>query len=169
MWTENMKRITRNMVYKYAAKLKNDGFPIYTISDVKFSRGVKTYGTCTRNRRNKTAVIAISEICFHSTADCLKNTILHELCHAMENTKGHDKQWYEYAHRVNSIYNTRITQYVSEEESKTARPFIEDKFKYKVTCNCCGKTWKYMRKSKIVSKSYLYKCSCGGKLNVEVM
>lgn len=74
----------------------------------------------------------------------LLNTILHELCHAMPNTKGHGKQWKEYAALVGRMYNTHIT--------RCSIPFeyYKTTYKYSFTCPVCKKVYGYFRVSKIV-------------------
>lgn len=167
MWTQKDKIKVANMVYSLRDELYNYGFPVYEITEVKFITSPRTFGKC-RRTSTYTAIIFISEVCLHGLENTLRDTILHELCHAMPNTKGHDKQWKEYVSRVNAIYGTNIKRTVNKEDSIAARDYKESRYKYAVTCKKCGRTWGFYRKSNLVKQAmgennYGYYCKCCGE------
>lgn len=168
MWTQADKIMVTNMVYSLRKELIDYGFDVYAIEKVRFTTAVKVFGMCRKNRRDETAIISISEICLHSLENTLRDTILHELCHAMPNTTGHDKQWKQYVAKVNNIYGTNIGRLVNREDSIAAKDYKDSKYKYAVHCTKCGRTWKFYRMGKIVKQTmgydnYGYYCPVCGK------
>lgn len=167
MWTQEQKIKVYNMIMYYRSELVKRGFDVYSIVNVKYGRSINTWGTCTRYTNEKIAIIKISEICLHSTEEALKTIILHELCHAMPNTSGHDTQFFRYARMINKEFHVNIEKYVNKEfKTNDTKYYKETKYKYYVNCEKCGKQYKFMRKTKFI-KSVLdgtntqYVCGCG--------
>lgn len=162
MWGKEDKKRVHDMITKYREIMIQNELPVYRINRIVYGRSISTLGTCRKNNYFKVCTITISDLTLYSE-DSLKNTILHELCHALPDTVGHNKQWFLYVSKVNKLFNANIQQYASKEEARYARTVIKQKAKYKVVCNNCGEHWEYMRKAKIVkaiedNKGYKYIC-----------
>ena len=168
MWTKQDKERIKHMIMYYHDELVRHGFPVYDITEVKYGRSPFTWGYCQKRHFNKTATIKISEICLRSTEECLKTIILHELCHATSNTKGHDLQFYEYGRKIENIFHVHIEKYINKKFITTnTKNYEESKYKYYIYCRNCGAKFKYMRKTKFVesvlNRDGKYMCRCGNK------
>lgn len=167
MWSKEDKKRIHDMIFKYREIMIQNGLPVYRILGIVYGRSVSALGICSKFSCFKTCFITISELVLHDE-ESIKNIILHELCHALPDTIGHDKQWFMYVSKVNKLFNANIQQYATKEEARYARTVIKQKTKYKVMCNDCGEHWEYMRKPKIVkaiedNKGYKYTCpQCQG-------
>ncbi len=79
----------------------------------------------------------------------IKNTIIHEILHTFEDTTGHDRKWRYYANMVNNKLGYHIDRCNSIDKvyinANVVPPKQEIHYKYKVTCDKCGKSWKYQR------------------------
>lgn len=129
----------------------------YTIS----TRTSQRWGRCTTYKNKPYTVINISSFLLEDDCDenLLRNTLYHELCHAVdENKSGHKGRWLEYAELVNDCYAMYITQYVNSKEKdlikgckeyerkQQARKDSKDKWQF--TCQKCGMIYKRARKPK---------------------
>lgn len=148
MWTPQMKSFVTRLVHRYHAELKEKGYDILPIEEVKFSSAINTFGICIRHTLTNTCTIKISERCFYSGEGKLKNTILHELCHCIRDSKGHGAKWQSYAYRIGKEYNTHITQYASKEECANSAEYVKERYNWEVVCECCGNTNRYVRQTK---------------------
>lgn len=164
MWTKEMKQRVREMIRYYHKNMEDKGFPVKPIRKVKYLRALQTFGNC-ENHNNKEVTIGISEVCYNGGEYFLKRTILHELCHACcKIGVHHGYVWQSYAERANRIYGVDITR--TNSYTETQKAMVNSKYKYEVTCNHCGATWKYIRKTKFIkalidngAKSWY--CNCG--------
>lgn len=148
MWTPQMKDFVTRLVYKYHAELTERGYKLHPIKEIKFTRAIRTFGTCTVHFKTKNCTIAISERCFFSGEDKVRNTVLHELCHDIKGTRGHGYLWQKYAKEIGSLYNTNITQYATKEECANSADYVKERYNWEVVCECCGNTNKYVRQTK---------------------
>lgn len=158
------------IVNYFAKDMRSHGIPVRKIRKVRVNNSVNYYGCCKLFRSDNTiADITISNMTVACGKESLKNTIIHELCHAsLPIEENHGKQFQELAKRVSKIYHTDIKQY--GETTKEAEEFEQSQYKYKVTCKQCGSTWHYIRKTKFVKYPHLYQCGCGGNdFTVEVL
>lgn len=160
MWTPAMKDYVTRLVHRYHDELKEKGYPIRDIREVKFNRKISTYGTCTTHR-DGTITIHISEIAFSGGNKVLKNTVLHELIHGFTDTKEHNAMWYKYAKEIGAEYGVNITQYVTKEERIACKEYRDSRYNWAVTCPSCGTTWKSYRKTRVINAlMYGRKCTC---------
>lgn len=120
MTNELMKEI----VLECANALKEDGFPVGNILDVKVSWGLKTLGRC-QQIGNDGFIIRISKY-----AD-IENTIFHELIHTFPGAFNHGKVFQQYANEINLIHHTKVGTY---------SPLPKVKTNVTLVCSCCGKT-----------------------------
>ena len=108
MWTPAMKSFVTRLVHKYHDELKEKGYPIREIREVKFSRSIKKHGSCATYKFSNDCTITISEIAFSGGNETLKNTILHELTHSIRGCKGHGEVWQRYANEIGNMYGIKI-------------------------------------------------------------
>ncbi len=105
----------------------------------------------------------------------LKDTILHELLHTVSGCMNHGEKWKRLAEMVNKKYGMHISRTNSaEDKGVTYRrdPYWHYEVTYRVNnnvylikCQCCGHTYKRMKKSKVVQHPELFRCGrCNGKL-----
>lgn len=152
----------QEIVEYYAKDMRQHGIPVRKIHKVRINNSVNFYGSCKLFREfPNLADITISNMTVACGKESLKNTIIHELVHAsLPINENHGKQFKELAKKVSKIYHTEIKQY--GERTKESEQFTQEQYKYKVTCNKCGYSWYYIRKTKFVKNPSLYRCSCGG-------
>lgn len=161
MWTNVEKRNTEDMVYQIYNELRNYGFPLYPLVRIRFTEGVRYLGKCSRNLGNNEVTLCIN----HAVLDMpnkLKNTILHEICHMIVGTRGHDKVWKHYARVIGIHYDTVIQQYASADAAVIVDS--QRKYKHKLTCEYCGREWKFSRAGRVVKYAQTHpniKCPCG--------
>lgn len=116
--------------------------------------GKRTFGRC-RNKRE----ILISYWAFESLSkDKIKNTIIHELLHTTDNTKGHCSKWKYYAGVMNREYGYEIKvkgnikeEFMSANKSETEMLDIMG-YKYRITCKGCeNSSYRHKMGDRIVS------------------
>ena len=160
----------QEIVEYYAKDMRSHGIPVRKIRKVRVNNSVNYYGSCKLFRSDNTiADITISNMTVAGGKESLKNTIVHELCHAsLPIDENHGKQFQELAKMVSKIYHTEIKHY--GDRTKESEEFERQQYKYKVTCKHCGSTWYYIRKTKFVKYPHLYRCGCGSSdFTVEVL
>ena len=158
------------IVNYFAKDMRSHGIPVRKIRKVRVNNSVNYYGCCSLFRKDDTiADITISNMTVANGSESIKNTIIHELCHAsLPIDENHGKQFQELAKKVSKIYHTEIKQY--GDRTKETEEFKKQQYKYKVTCKQCGSTWYYIRKTKFVKYPHLYQCGCGNNdFTVEVL
>ena len=183
---EMLKEVTFE-VTQLRYELIQKGFNVFPIREVKLStRCTRRFGLCTYHRDDYGEIIevtiTISDICFHSTKNCLRDVILHELCHAMPNGQGHREGFHNYARKVMRLYkDCHIDTYSTHEEAEKKNEYIKfigryREYKYKVTCNNCGHSYYYKNETKFVRQIRLgtrltYHCgACKHKeFNLEIL
>ena len=169
MLTQEEKNFITESVHHYAQELMLAGYTVLPILDVRFSNSVRTFGCCKKHfddvrKRFRGATITISESCLHGTRDCLKSVILHELIHAMPDTKHHDAVWQKYAREISKKFGVDIHTHVEDEDAEAVIENCPERFNWHVRCNLCGKEWHFVRKTKFVKnalrhgKTIYHKC-----------
>lgn len=156
----------------YCINLLNDlGIYPNEISKWEINTRACRWGQC-RKRKGGIYTINIAECLLRDdTSDkALHDTIIHEFLHAVDGCMEHKNKWKAFANIVNenTEYNiSRVTSYA--EKGFKLDPFNnlrnKETYKYMITCNECGNSWKYKRMSNIVNACIRNnaKCSCGGK------
>lgn len=125
--------------------------------------GKRLFGKC-KNKRN----IFISYWAYENlTEDKIKNTIIHELLHTLDDTRGHCNRWKYYARVINTEYGYNIQRCGSIREefmksNKTEKEMLDIMgYKYRITCKGCGnKTYRHKIGDKTLSyyKKGYYTC-----------
>ena len=170
MLTESQKNDATIMIYRYANELRDLGYKVLPIRAVKFGNAVKIFGSCKRHYVGGKPIdvtLKINEVCWHAANYSLKSTILHELIHAMTDTKHHDAIFKKYAAELSKRYDVPISVHAGEEEWAAVKKNDDIHFPYRVICNFCGNTYEYLRRAKIIGDiekgcGARWKCSrCG--------
>ena len=146
-WKENQKEYVRNLILGYAQDMRANGFNIREIVDIKFSSATTFYGQC-KNYASGVCKIKISMLAIASGDAKLRNTIIHELCHASAPMRAkHGIYWQELATRASKLYHTTIKPRTPP--NADARKYLKSTIKYKVTCDC-GREWAFQRRTKVI-------------------
>jgi len=142
--------------------LKND-------IDIKISYNVKGRLGCCKGKKH----IEISEYMFKFSDDEIKNTIIHEILHTLDDTSGHNVKWKYYASIINKNYKqyniTRLGNVRELCENNGLQMENVIPYKYKIVCDNCDKIF-YRNRLSNYQKSYVkysYKCtSCGSGVHL---
>lgn len=137
--------MTINEVYELAVSLKNKHPELYGWN-ISFNKRKKAIGLC--NYAKREILISILFIPFMSDK-AIKNTIVHEIAHAL--TKGHD---HDYVWRNKCIELGGTGERLSGAESFVdgkdgVKDFCESNSKYTLTCPTCGSKSFLNRKPRI--------------------
>lgn len=166
MWTQKEKNFVAEMVLELRTEMIANGFSVRPIAEIKYSNAIHCFGRCKRMPYGD-CVITIAHIAMDSGIDNLKNTIIHELCHAVleVDNRGHNYVWKQIAKRASEVFNTHITVYVAEKEQKEQIAIQNNKkAKFTIKCKDCGQEYKYMRETRTVKMIKRFKnhgCTCG--------
>lgn len=143
----------KQLVWDLYEQMANKGYPVRPIHDIRINDSTSFFGMCTLLKAfnyNK-VVITISHMSVASGYDNLRNTIIHELCHACcPINVNHGMVWQSYAKRASIDFHTSIN--VTDKLNESAEKWLAKQYKYAVTCDYCGCTSHYMRKSKFVKQ-----------------
>ena len=161
-WTKADKNKVKEIVGYYIYDLRKRGFDVRYLEEIKFTHAVNTHGWCVTHANNNRFTLGISCYRVADGWEAVKETILHELCHAIASYgASHGKEWRDSAKEVGSIYGIKIT-YSAPHSIKA----YEVAYRYVVKCDSCGAHWSYMRKTKFVkavmeNDTSIYRCECG--------
>lgn len=104
------------------------------------TRQCKRYGVC-KHKKN----IEVSGWIFNLDDKQIKNTIIHEILHTLDDTRGHNYKWKWYASKVNKELGYDIAR-LGSTKNDFAKLGLEDKraelcgYKYEIVCDGCGIT-----------------------------
>lgn len=163
-WTPEDKKRVQAMTMQYIKELKEQGFSIRKLEKIDFNISFSRNGYCCVYRDSPTFDLGISVYRVIDGWEAVKETILHELCHAMASYgSGHDKEWQELAKKVGELYGIKIT-HRTPHSIKT----YEAAYRYVIKCDNCGATWRFMRRTEFVKAvadhhATNWKCRCGHK------
>lgn len=161
-WTSEDKKRVKEMTMQYIKELKEHGFYIRKLEKIDFNIRFNHHGYCKKYRDSPTFILGISAYRVLDGWDAVKETILHELCHAMAPyDSGHGDEWQKLAKKVGSIYGIKIS-YKAPHSIKT----YEIAYRYVVKCDGCGATSRFIRRTRFVkavadNHAINWKCSCG--------
>lgn len=163
-WTREDKNKVYSITRQYIDELEAKGFIVRTLYKIEFTRSFHRHGYCKIYKHNSLFVLGISAYRLADGWQAIRETILHELCHAIAPYgAGHGKEWQIVADEVGEIYGIKIQR--CDPHSITV---YENAYRYVAKCDKCGATWHYMRKTKFIKAvmtdhARAWKCSCGGK------
>ena len=153
-------------VRKYRAEMIQLGFNVRPIIMVGMTTTAKGMGWCYQYS-DGTVKILINKYLIKVGGEELKETILHELCHAVYGCVGHGAEWERVAKMVGTHFNIRIEQLANVEKIVACRKVGLARPKF-IVCEDCGEKYSYFRKGKTVkyieagNKDGRYFCShCG--------
>lgn len=163
-------------------KKENIQISDYILPDIVInSRAKSRFGACRKIPMNKLQSIDLKHIIINKKVNCffqielceammnaneqeIKNVIAHEVLHTCPGCYNHGKLWKTYASKLNNIYGYNITSTTTYEKIGIQKPEKKEAYRYKITCQRCGKEFYRMKKSKLVTETNRYRCGCGGKL-----
>ena len=162
-WTKENKNKIKKLVKKYMFELRDYGFNVRELEEIKFTHAMKTHGWCKTYSNNHKFTLGISCYRVADGWNAVKETILHELCHAIaSHGAGHGKEWQDIAKEVGDIYGFDIKrcQPHSIKVAEAARRYV-------VKCDECGAIGSYMRKTNFIkaimkNNGSAWTCACGG-------
>ena len=104
------------------------------------------------------------------TDEDIKDTIIHEILHTFEDTKGHNAKWQYYARYVNNRTDYHITRLANVDgiyaRANKTRPRREVSYKYEITCTKCGRVFYRQKMTKRTFDSFTQRTMvhkyCGG-------
>lgn len=158
-------------------ELTNMGISTWEVPDVDLTiskRAKKRFGQC-RFYNGEAYEINISEFLLDENItpdeDALKNTIIHEILHALTPGEHHSGEWKRLANlvtrRSGGKYNVKRTTSYEEkgiDRQKVQRPV---KIRYILECVKCRKQYKHQRKGKAVKHPEWFRCGkCRGNLEL---
>lgn len=158
------KKVLDKMVRGLAKEMRDLGYPVKPIHNVKLSKASTCFGKCTIYCYGYVD-ITITELGLLGSKEDLKNTIIHELCHACcDIGDHHGDNWKYYARKASKDFHTNIT-ITSEVVGKEQKSYLKSKIKYRIQCDNCGAIDEYQRKTKfvqsVINNRHLYRCHCG--------
>ena len=162
-WTKADKNKIYSITRQYIDELEKKGFIVRTLDKIEFTHSFHRHGYCRTYKYNSLFDLGISAYRLADGWQAVRETILHELCHAIAPYgAGHGKEWQEIADEVGKIYGIKIQR--CDPHSITVD---EIAYRYVAKCDKCGATWHYMRKTKFIkavmeNHASTWKCACGG-------
>lgn len=177
-WSAREKEHVRNLIQKYRQELVEiHHFEVAPVCEVRFGYATTEWGSCgfvdvvevrhSQYEKHNEVIITISRYTYLEGEEFLKNTILHELCHAIKQCRGecHGPNWKLYASKISALYDTDIQRADSADKTKA---LLKKTFKWKVSCESCHATWYYRVATKFVvavAKNHAegWTCCCGAK------
>lgn len=164
-----MKEKLKRLADESIAELKSIGLGDKIKEDITFEinfRAKKRLGQCCERKH-----INISSWLLEVGIDKdIKNTIIHEILHTFEDTKGHDYKWRYYANMVNNKLDYHIDRTTNINgvyaRANKIRPKKATHYKWEITCTKCGRVWKWQRLTtkglNAFTSGNRYHKSCGG-------
>ena len=174
-WTVEEKIRVKGLVRQYRQELIQHGYHVLPIKEVKFGYAVTKWGTCTPHEYiggSMNVTLMFSRYNLLEGEEFLKNTILHELTHAIRECvdEHHGPRWQKYAKEISTLFDTDLQRTASSKTTKKLRR----NYKWEVTCENCMSKWRYRVKTPVVRDALInhgdsLTCWCGasGQFNVK--
>ena len=163
---DNKKELFENLIKECEKVVVDCG---YTLPDINYSLNTRTQralGRCKiridRVTKEKSNIrIELTESYFLAYArtkqyDKIKNTILHEMCHALPNGHNHGYEWQKYARVIGKASGQNISRLVENDEVISELKI--KRTKYIIECSDCGMKYTYARRPKFANR--LESCNC---------
>ena len=170
MENENINAKLKRLAKESETELKNIGLGDKLKKNIAYTinyRAKKRLGQCCDKKD-----INISSWLLEIANDHdIKNTIIHEILHTFEDTRGHNAKWQYYAMYVNNKTNYHIERLANVYEIynnvNKIKPISHTHYKWEITCMKCGKTWNWQRLTKKGLNAFIkgnrVHQRCGGK------
>ena len=159
------------LVRAYRVEMIKLGFNVRPIRMVGTTTTARGMGRCYLYYSDGTVKILINKYLIKVGGEGLKETILHELCHAVYGCVNHGAEWKRVVKKVGSCFNIDIQQRASAEKIAACRQVGLARPKF-IVCAECGKKYSYFRKGKTVkyieagNKDGIYSCSHCGSIHL---
>lgn len=147
-------------------EVKSSGMKIGDILPIiKLTRATKEFGRCTEIEDGQFQ-ISISKYFKDNAVKEVKQTLIHEVLHTIPNCLNHGTSWKAAAKVMNDTYGYNIsrTNNMAMDNLVGQEDILK---KYVIKCAKCGNEIYRQRKCKLVNQTYLYKCKCGGDLELQ--
>ena len=107
-WTKADKNKVYSITRQYIDELEDKGFIVRTLDKIEFTHSFHRHGYCRTYKYNSLFDLGISAYRLADGWQAIRETILHELCHAIAPYgAGHGKEWQEIADEVGKIYGIK--------------------------------------------------------------
>lgn len=166
-----MEKVVKDIIKECELIVSEVGYELPPIKYAMNGRLFRVLGRCIKRNYGTDITIELStsfvNACIENNSmDILKNTILHEMCHALPKGGGHGTQWKHYAYIIGKKANTDINRIANEEDSA----LLVQSAKYVIVCQSCGKEYPFQRMPNMVKYNsyYRYRCGkCNGNLELK--
>lgn len=156
-------------------KAKALGIQVEPISPkIKFPKAKSFYGMCHKEQtlvegKRYYYYIRISEYFLEAEEEEIRQTVMHEVLHAVKNSIGHGPVWKANVAKVNKAYGYQIARIGTFHNFNLREhaPCANESRGHLVVCNKCGCKFHRTRHSRLTLHPDLYKCRCGGSLRLE--
>ena len=131
---------------------------------VRLNRRARTrFGCCIRKDGAYTIELS-AQLAKEGAEEAVLQVLAHEVLHTCYGCSNHGPRWKGYAQRMNAAYGYQISRTDKFEDLgiQDDRPV-----RYWVVCTQCGRKIPRMKRSPLVDHPERYRCSCGGRLQVE--
>ena len=161
-WTDRDKKKVTELAYKLVKDIARKGFKVRRLQRIEFTETVSQHGCCVLWKGRNVWQLRLSWYRLQDGWEAIRNTILHEICHAIAPFKeGHGPVWKKIAKQIGDLYHIKITRTSPHTDKVKAMTS-----KYLGKCDKCGKSWGYTRKTKLVKaveKDHAkdWTCKCG--------
>jgi len=117
------------------------------------------------NRPGAVYTIEVGEALLRSTGTTVKGILAHEVLHTCPGCRDHGSKWKAYAEKMNEAYGYTIKRTSTYEELGLEAPQKNREANYLLICRKCGRQIERQKKSRLVTHTGEYRCTCGGKLD----
>ena len=166
---KDLQKQVNGLLQEIIDEAKNAGIPVSKriLTDVRINpRPKKRFGCCRKTGRD--FQIEVSRFVLDAPEEAIRNVIAHEVLHTCRGAMDHQSKWKEYASLMNRTYGYTIKRTNSFEELGLVRskPAGEPNYRYIIRCKRCGRQMQRQRASRLTRHPDLYRCRCGGRLEV---
>lgn len=127
------------------------------------NRAKRRFGRCSRVPfKDYDYEIELNGQLLHVEEKKALNTLVHEILHSCEGCQNHGPIWKRHARKMNAKFGYDISTTSSYEKMGLEKP----KARYVVKCQSCGNEIGRQQRSKLITQTNRYKCTCGGKFKL---
>lgn len=155
------------LLSEVTAQAKALGIPVSgrILPKVAVNNRAKSRFGCCKRLPNGDVVIELSGHTILAEKKKIMQVLAHEILHSCYGCLNHGKRWKSYAERMNKAFGYQISRTDSRERMGLAQePDLPPK--YELVCQSCGARITRMRKSRLITETWRYRCRCGGKLEI---
>lgn len=168
----NDKTKIEELLQKVIKEARDLGIPVSENIDTEISvnhRAKSRFACCRQTKliAGYSYTIEVSDIIFQCRESDIREILAHEVLHTCKGCQNHGMRWKSYGEKMNKRYGYHVKRTSTYEELGLTGNRPKRNIKYKITCQTCGKIFERQRRSKLVTNTKQYRCSCGGKLICE--